>query len=230
MHHPTHNPQLRRRRNAPGHHAREHPRDRYEQPPQRPRSMLDSGLSRRNPVLRYPTREYQPDRASRTRQGRRPLSRAPYPADNQTQQRCGLTNAPPYQRSGQSGTLGRSVMASPPSPIRPPRQRFRFSWWPARSRSRARRHRHREAPRPSWTCGGLRLRLLDRPSGQQPAYKHPGAVWRRAEVVWAAAGSSFRVAGCPRTVMTNPLPDQRSSLVASSVKRIGRGCPSRRSR
>jgi hypothetical protein len=73
---PTNNTRLRRRRTPPGPHAREHPRTGYEQPPRRPRSTLDSGLSRRNPVLRYPTREYQPDRASRTRQDRRPLSRA----------------------------------------------------------------------------------------------------------------------------------------------------------
>jgi len=39
--------------------------------------MLDSGLSRRNPVLRYPTRAYQSDQTSRTRQACRPLSRAP---------------------------------------------------------------------------------------------------------------------------------------------------------
>jgi hypothetical protein len=45
--------------------------------------MLDSALSRRNPVLRYPTREYQPDRASRTRQDRRSLSR-PLPRGNQS--------------------------------------------------------------------------------------------------------------------------------------------------
>jgi len=48
--------------------------------------------------------------------------------------------------------------------------------------------------------------------------------------VWGAVGSCFRLAGCPRPVMTNLLMDQLSSLVASSVKRIGRGCPSRRSR
>jgi transposase len=54
-----HQPRLRRRRNPPGPHAREHSRSYYEQPHQRSRSMLDSELSRRNPVLRYPTREYQ---------------------------------------------------------------------------------------------------------------------------------------------------------------------------
>ncbi len=84
----------------------EHPRNRYEQPPQRPRSMLDSRLSRRNPVLRYPTREYQPDRASRTRQDRRPLSRA-LPRGQPVQQRCRLTNAPRYQRSGRSRRVPR---------------------------------------------------------------------------------------------------------------------------
>ena len=79
---PTINARLRRRRNPPGHHAREHPRRCYEHPAMsgRPRSTVDSGLSRRNPVLRYPTREYEPDRASRTRQDRRPLSRAQPPA------------------------------------------------------------------------------------------------------------------------------------------------------
>jgi transposase len=40
------------RREQPGHHAREHPRYGYEQPHPGPRSILDSGLSRRNPVLR----------------------------------------------------------------------------------------------------------------------------------------------------------------------------------
>ena len=48
------------------HHAREHPRLHYEQPFRRPRSILDSGLSRRNMVLRQPVanpaiREYQSD-------------------------------------------------------------------------------------------------------------------------------------------------------------------------
>ena len=92
---PTHHARLRRRRNPPGHHAREHPRMLPEQPPRRPRSTLDSGLSRRNPVLRYPTRAYQPDRASRTRQDRRPLSRArpPHP-----RRHTGLTHTPPYQQ------------------------------------------------------------------------------------------------------------------------------------
>jgi Transposase IS116/IS110/IS902 family len=78
LNHPPPNARLRRRRNPPGHPAREHPRSYYEQPPRRSRSILDldSELSRRNPVLRYPTREYQSDRASRTRQARRPLNRA----------------------------------------------------------------------------------------------------------------------------------------------------------
>jgi hypothetical protein len=71
--HQPHNPRLRRRQNPPGTlHAREHPRFNYEQPPPRPRSILDSGLSRRNPVLRYPTRAYQSDQTSRTRQACRP--------------------------------------------------------------------------------------------------------------------------------------------------------------
>jgi transposase len=41
----------RRRRERAGTHAREHPRSHYEQPFRRPRSILDSGLSRRNTVL-----------------------------------------------------------------------------------------------------------------------------------------------------------------------------------
>ena len=43
---------LRRRRDQPGHHAREHPRSNYEQPHRGHARSLDSGLSRRNPVLR----------------------------------------------------------------------------------------------------------------------------------------------------------------------------------
>src|SRR5262249_46566938 len=77
---------LRKRQNTPG-HAREHPRSNYEQPPRRQRSILERGLSRRNPVLRYPTRAYQSDRASRIRRACRSLSRAPTPP----------TNGPPYQ-------------------------------------------------------------------------------------------------------------------------------------
>jgi len=73
-----HNTRLRRRQDQPDTYAREHPRSNYEHPlpPQRRRSILESGLSRRNTVLRYPTREYQSDRASRNSQARRPLSRA----------------------------------------------------------------------------------------------------------------------------------------------------------
>ena len=97
MQHPTHDTRLRRRRNPPGHHAREHPRTSYEQPPRRPRSTLVSGLSRRNPVLRYPTREYQPDRASRTRQDRRLLSRAQPPRGSPKSQPRAFTTTPPYQ-------------------------------------------------------------------------------------------------------------------------------------
>jgi hypothetical protein len=92
----TDNTRLRRRRNPPGPHAREHPRSGYEPPPQRPRSTLDSGLSRRNPVLRHPTRAYQPDRASRTRQDRRPLSRA-HPHRRRRPAGPSLTITPPYQ-------------------------------------------------------------------------------------------------------------------------------------
>ena len=90
-----HDPRLRGRQNPPGTlHAREHPRLPYEQPPRRPRSILDSGLSRRNPGLRYPTREYQSDQTSRTRQACRPLSRAPAKPTLEAQP---LTNQPPYQ-------------------------------------------------------------------------------------------------------------------------------------
>src|SRR5262249_33401834 len=77
---------LRKRQNTPG-HAREHPRSNYEKPPRRQRSILERGLSRRNPVLRYPTRAYQSDRASRIRRACRSLSRAPTPPPN----------CPPYQ-------------------------------------------------------------------------------------------------------------------------------------
>jgi len=69
--------------------------------------MLDSGLSRRNPVLRYPTREYQPDRASRTRQDRRLLSRAQTPRRRRPNGAV-LTNTSPYQRSGRCRSLRRS--------------------------------------------------------------------------------------------------------------------------
>ena len=44
------------------------------------------------------------------------------------------------------------------TPIRPPRQRFCFSWWPARSRSRARRHRHRRDAS-SFVGGAARARI-----------------------------------------------------------------------
>ena len=77
-------------------HAREHPRSYYEQPVRRPRSILDSELSRRNPVLRYPTREYQSDRASRTRHACRPLSRAHTPHHRRPTVTATRTH-PPYQ-------------------------------------------------------------------------------------------------------------------------------------
>ena len=48
-----HDTRLRRRRNPPGHHAREHPRSNYEQPLHAVTLDLESGLSRRNTVLRY---------------------------------------------------------------------------------------------------------------------------------------------------------------------------------
>ncbi len=91
-----HHTRLRRRRNPPGHHPREHPRLWHEQP-QRPRSTPDNGLSRRNPVPRYPTRAYEPDRASRTRQARRPPSRAQPPRGSPQHQPPALTATPPYE-------------------------------------------------------------------------------------------------------------------------------------
>ena len=95
----SHDPRLRRRQDQPDHqHAREHPRTKREQPPTRPRSILDSGLSRRNTVLRYPTREYESDHASRTRQARRPLSRATT-AHRLKPTGPGLTPLPPYEFS-----------------------------------------------------------------------------------------------------------------------------------
>ena len=67
---------VRGRRNPPGTHAREHPRSYYEQPRQRSRSILDSGLSGRKPVLRRRRiREYQSDGASRTSRDPPPLDR-----------------------------------------------------------------------------------------------------------------------------------------------------------
>ena len=98
-----HDPRLRRRQDQPDPHAREHPRSNYEQPPRRRRSILESGLSRRNTVLRYPTREYQSDRASRIRQARRPLSRA-IPPNRRKPTGPGLTTLPPYELS--SALLG----------------------------------------------------------------------------------------------------------------------------
>ena len=95
-----HDPRLRRRQDQPDPHAREHPRPKHEQPLRRPRSILDSGLSRRNTVLRYPTRVYESDRASRTRQARRPLSRAHHARGQPTPPAAlALTPPPPYELS-----------------------------------------------------------------------------------------------------------------------------------
>jgi len=70
-------PRLRRRQDQPDHqHAREHPRPKLEQPPRRPRSILDSGLSRRNTVLRCQPANMSLTTRRATRQARRPLSRA----------------------------------------------------------------------------------------------------------------------------------------------------------
>src|SRR5262249_33321413 len=94
-----HDTRLRRRQDQPGHRKRESTRDLgYEQLPRRqPRSFLDGGLSRRNLVLRYPTREYEPDHASRNRQACRPLSRAPQPRGSPKLQTTPLTTVTPYE-------------------------------------------------------------------------------------------------------------------------------------
>ena len=94
---PFHTTRLRRRPDQPGHRKREGIRDLgYEQLPRQQRSLLDGGPSRRNLVLRYPTREYEPDHASRTRQACRPLSRANNPKPRKPS-RHPLTNVPPYE-------------------------------------------------------------------------------------------------------------------------------------
>ena len=92
-----HHPRLRGRQDQPGHRKRESIRDLgYEQLPWQSHSLLDSGLSRRNLVLRYPTREYEPDHASRTRQACRPLSRATAAKHRRPNSRP-LTTVPPYE-------------------------------------------------------------------------------------------------------------------------------------
>ena len=64
-------------------HRAGNPRLRYEHPapPGWPRSILDGGSPRRTMVLRQPTREYQPDRASRTacRTATHPADHTPQP-------------------------------------------------------------------------------------------------------------------------------------------------------
>jgi hypothetical protein len=95
---PLYDTRLRRRQDQPGHRKRESIRDLgYEQLPCRqPRSLLDGGLSRRNLVLRYTTREYEPDHASRTRQACRLLNRA-LGYKRRTKGQKALTPNPPYE-------------------------------------------------------------------------------------------------------------------------------------
>jgi transposase len=94
---------------TPGHHAREHPRLRYEHRPWRPRSILDSGLSRRNPVLRPPGSAHISLTARRAPTG----PAAPLTDTRARSQRARgagpLTNQPPYQRTGT--TKGRATAA-----------------------------------------------------------------------------------------------------------------------
>ena len=100
MYYSFHDTRLRRRQNQPGHPTRESIRDLgYEQLPRQQRSLLDGGLSRRNLVLRYPTREYEPDHASRNHQARRPLNRATN-TQRRKPSRQPLTNVPPYEPEG----------------------------------------------------------------------------------------------------------------------------------
>jgi len=105
-------PRLRRRQDQPDHqHAREHPRTKREQPPTRPRSILDSGLSRRNTVLRYQPANMSLTTRRATRQARRPLSRATT-AHRRKPIGPGLTPLPPYEfrcarRSLASSIVGR---------------------------------------------------------------------------------------------------------------------------
>ena len=94
---PFNDTRLRRRQDPPGHRKRESIRDLgYEQLPRQQRSLLDGELSRRNLVLRYPTREYEPDHASRNRQACRPLNRATA-AKRRRPSSQALTNDPPYE-------------------------------------------------------------------------------------------------------------------------------------
>ena len=90
---------LRRRRNPPGPHAREHPRSNDEQPPRSATATL--GVRQRalttKPGPAVTIREYESDRASRTRQTRRPLNRAQPPRGSPQPQPRPLTPTPPYE-------------------------------------------------------------------------------------------------------------------------------------
>jgi hypothetical protein len=82
MHHSFHDTRLRRRQDQPGHPPRERIRDLgYEQLPRQQRSLLDGGLSRRNLVLRYPTREYEPTTRRATARPAAPSTEPPAPID-----------------------------------------------------------------------------------------------------------------------------------------------------
>jgi hypothetical protein len=91
-----------------------------------PRPILDSGSPRRTMVLRHPTREYQPDRGSRTsrRTATRPADHTP---TNQRQTReitdPHLTNHSPYQPATRgAGLTGQRVGGcGRPWPYRGPR-------------------------------------------------------------------------------------------------------------
>ena len=86
-----HYPRLRRRQDQPDHHhAREHPRSNYEQPPRRRRSILESGLSRRNTVLRCQPANMSP--ASRNPSGL-PPPQPSNPTPPAKTHRPGLDNA-----------------------------------------------------------------------------------------------------------------------------------------
>ena len=85
-----------RRRQTRGPSRARAPTANHKHPARRSRSSLDSELSRRNPVLRHPTREYQSDRASRTRHGCRPLDRNPHP-DQRRPKPTAPSTLPPYQ-------------------------------------------------------------------------------------------------------------------------------------
>src|ERR1700755_1404106 len=108
-----HDTRLRRRQDQPGHCKRESIRDLgYEQLPRQRRSLLDSGLSRRTRALRYPTREYEPDHASRIRQACRPLSRATS-AKHRRPRSQRLTTVPPYETKAEGSSHARPRRVAP---------------------------------------------------------------------------------------------------------------------